>query len=100
MAASQKAKRYLIAGAFIGGLMSLSIALLMDTFYADAFQGTWRDAIAHDLNALFSLDVSSSSVMVTIAFLIVLGLLIAFGAFMGFIFSFFLYKFFSFLTSK
>ncbi len=100
MESSRKAKRYLIAGALIGGLMSLSIALLMDTFYADAFQGTWRDAIANDLKSLLSVDVSSTSIVVTIAFLIVLGLLAAFGAFMGFIFSFFLYKFFSFLSSK
>jgi hypothetical protein len=100
MEPSQKAKRYLIAGALIGGLMSLSIALLMDTFYAEAFQGTWRDAIANDLNALLSLNVPSDSIVVMIAFIFVLGILSAFGAFMGFIFSFFLYKFFSFLTGK
>ena len=100
MESSRKAKRYLIAGALIGGLMSLSIALLMDTFYADAFQGTWRDAIANDLKSLLSLDVSSSGIVVTLVFLIVLGILTAFGAFMGFIFSFFLYKFFSFLSSE
>ncbi|MEW6108655.1 MAG: hypothetical protein AB1632_05710 [Nitrospirota bacterium] len=97
---SRKAKKYLLTGAIIGGILSLSIALLMDTFYADSFQGTWRDAIAKDLNTFFSLDVTSKSILVNIVFIFVLGILSAFGAFMGFIFSFFLYKFFSFLSDK
>ncbi len=96
----EKAKRFLRAGAIIGGLFSLTITLLMDTLYADTFQGTWRDAIAKDLNTLLSLGVSSDSFLVTIFFLIVLAILAGFGAFMGFIFSFFLYRFFHFLGSK
>lgn len=96
----RKAKRYLYSGAIIGGLISLTISLLMDTFYADSFQGTWRDAIAKDLNTFLSLGVTSKSIIVYIGFVFVLALLTAFGAFMGFIFSFFLYKFFSFLSTK
>jgi hypothetical protein len=95
-----KAKRYLYSGAVIGGIISLTLSLLMDTFYADSFQGTWRDAIAKDLNTLLSLGVTPKSVIVYIGFFFVLGLLTAFGAFMGFIFAFFLYKFFSFLGAK
>lgn len=95
-----KAKKYVIIGAVIGGIISLVISLLMDTMYADSFQGTWREAIAKDLNTFFSLGVSPKSIVVNIFFVIVLGVLSAFGAFLGFIFSFFLYKFFSFLTSK
>jgi len=97
---SRKAKRYLCSGAVIGGIISLTISLLMDTFYADSFQGTWRDAIAKDLNVFLSLGVTPKSIIVYIGFVFVLGLLTAFGAFMGFIFSFFLYKFFSFLSTK
>ena len=95
-----KAKKILLGGAVSGGIISLAISLLMDTMYADSFQGTWRDAIAKDLNTFFSLGVSSKSFLVNILFVFVLGILTAFGAFLGFIFSFFLYKFFSFLTSK
>lgn len=100
MVDSRKAKRYLYSGAIIGGIISLTISLLMDSLYADSFQGTWRDAIAKDLNTLFSLGVTSQSIIVYIGFVFVLGLLAAFGAFMGFIFSFFLYKFFDFLGTK
>jgi hypothetical protein len=72
----------------------------MDTLFADALQGTWQDAIAKDLNTFLALGLSSKSFLVTIIFIFVLGLLTAFGSFLGFIFSFFLYKFFSFLSSK
>lgn len=96
----QKAKKYVIIGAVIGGIISLAISLLMDIMYADSFQGTWREAIAKDLNTFFALGVSAKSIIVNIVFVLVLGVLSAFGAFLGFIFSFFLYKFFSFLTSR
>ncbi len=95
-----RAKRYLLFGAIIGGILSLSITLLMDTFYADVLNGTWRDAIAKDLNTFFSLGVSSASFIVYVMFGVVLAIMTAFGSFMGFIFSFFLYKFFEFLGSK
>jgi hypothetical protein len=95
-----KARKFLLVGAIAGGIMSLSISLLMDTIFADSMQGTWRDAIAKDLNHFFSLGVSSGNVFVYIIFICVLALLTAFGAFLGFIFSFFLYKFFMLLTEK
>lgn len=95
-----KAKRYLLIGAVVGGVLSLSLALLMDSMYADSLQGTWRDAIAKDLNSFLKLGVTSGSIIVYFFFMIVLGLLAAFGGLMGFIFSFFLYKFFSLLGSK
>ena len=97
---SGKAKKILLSGAIIGGIISLTITLLMDSMYADSFQGTWRDAIAKDLNTFFSLGVTSKSIIVNIFFVFVLGILTAFGAFLGFIFSFFFYKFFSLLTDK
>ena len=95
-----KARRFLLGGAVVGGGISLAITMLMDFLFADSLQGTWRDAIAKDLNTLFSLGVSPKSIVVNIVFIFVLGLMASFGSFMGFIFSFFLYKFFSFLTSK
>ena len=96
----RKAKRFLYAGAIVGGLLSFALTLLMDTLYADSLQGTWRDAIAKDLNTFFHLGVTSHNIFVYLIFVLILALLSAFGAFMGFIFSFFLYKFFSLLGSK
>lgn len=96
----RRAKKILLAGAIVGGIISVAVSLLMDTIYADSLQGTWRDAIAKDLNTFLSLGVSSGSIIVNIVFIFVLGILAAFGALLGFIFSFFLYKFFSFLGSK
>ena len=96
----RRAKKFLLFGAILGGLLSVAISVLMDVLFADALKGTWRDAIAKDLNTYLSLGVDAHSIIVNIVFLIVLAILAAFGAFMGFIFSFFLYKFFSFLTSK
>jgi hypothetical protein len=93
-----RAKKILLGGAVVGGLISLAITLLMDSMYAD--QGTWRDAIAKDLNTFFSLGASPKSIVVNILFVLVLGIMTAFGAFLGFIFSFFLYKFLSLLTGK
>jgi hypothetical protein len=96
----RKAKKFLLFGAVVGGVLSLTISLLMDTLFADSLQGTWRDAIAKDLNTFLSLGLSPKSFFVTVIFIFVLGLLTVFGCFMGFIFSFFFYKFFSFLTDK
>jgi len=96
----RRAKKFLLFGAVFGGLSSIAISILMDVQFADALKGTWRDAIAKDLNTFLALGVDSHSIIVNLVFLIVLGILAAFGAFMGFIFSFFLYKFFGFLTGK
>jgi len=96
----RRAKKILLAGAIVGGVISVAVSLLMDTIYADSLQGTWRDAIAKDLNTFLSLGVSSGSIIVNIVFIFVLGLLAAFGALLGFIFSFSLYKFFGFLSSR
>ena len=95
----RRAKKFLLFVAILGALSSLAISILMDVQFADALKGTWRDAIAKDLNTFLSLGVNSHSIVVYIVFLFVLGILMAFGAFLGFIFFFFLYKFFSFLSS-
>jgi hypothetical protein len=100
MTDTKKAREFLLIGAIIGGIFSLALTLLMDTMYADSFQGTWRDAIAKDINTFFSLGVSADSIIVYVVFFFVLAILTAFGAFLGFIFSFFMYKFFNLLTGK
>jgi len=96
----KRARKFLLGGAIVGGIMSLSVSLMMDMLFADSLQGTWRDAIAKDLNTMFSLGVSSKSIIVGLAFIFILAILSAFGAFMGYIFSFFLYKFFGLLSRQ
>jgi hypothetical protein len=49
---------------------------------------------------MFSLGVSSQSIIVGLVFVFILAILSAFGAFMGYIFSFFLYKFFGLLSRQ
>jgi hypothetical protein len=93
----RRLKRYLLVGAIIGGLMSVAISLLMDTLFADSLNGTWRDAIVSDLNNFFKVQVATSSPLVFIVLGVILLVLGGFGAFMGIIFTFFIYKFFSFL---
>jgi len=96
----KRARKFLLGGAIVGGIMSLSVSLMMDMLFADSLQGTWRDAIAKDLNTMFSLGVSSKSIIVGLVFIFILAILCAFGAFMGYIFSFFLYKFFGLLSRQ
>jgi len=90
-------KRYLFVGAVIGGLMSLAITFLMDTLFAESLNGTWRDAIVSDLNNFFHLEATRNSPIVFIIFGVILVILGGFGAFMGVIFTFLVYRFFAFL---
>ncbi|MBI5188876.1 MAG: hypothetical protein HZA07_07445 [Nitrospirae bacterium] len=96
----RKFKRYIVAGAIFGGVISLTISILMDTIYGDSLQGTWRDAIAKDLNRLFSLSVTSDSLSVIIVFIFILAILSLFGSFMGVLFILIIYKFFNLLHEK
>ncbi len=92
-----KLKRVLVIGSIVGGLLSVTISLLMDYLFADALQGTWRDAIANDLNRLFSINASPDSIIVYILFGIILLVLFGIGAILGSLFSLLIYRFFKFL---
>lgn len=91
----RRLRRFLFAGMILGACLSIGISLLLDPLYAGPLGGTWRDAIVHDLNAFLSVSVSKDSLLVTLLFLLILSVLGLFGAFMGLIFTFFVYKFFS-----
>lgn len=97
MSDESRLKRYLFVGAIIGGLMSLAITFLMDTLFAESLNGTWRDAIVSDLNNIFHLETTRNSLIVFIIFGVILVILGGFGAFMGVIFTFLVYRFFAFL---
>lgn len=93
-------RRYIVTGAIIGGLLSLSISLLMDVLFADSLNGTWRDAIVSDLNNFFKIKTSTGSPLVYLILGVILLVLSGFGAFMGMIFASFIFKFLSFLKEK
>ncbi len=93
-------RRFLLIGSFIGGLISVAIALLMDLLFSDALQGTWRDAITHDLNRYFSLNTTPDSFIVYVVFILILAVLFVIGAFFGSIFTMLIYRFMKFLGSS
>jgi len=86
-------KRFIIVGAVLGALASLAVTLLMDILYAEALQGTWRDAIAKDLNRLFHATLTPDSVLVYLAYLVIIVILMAIGAFMGMFFALIVHRF-------
>jgi hypothetical protein len=93
----RKRKRILIGGSLLGGGMSATIFFLLDVLFADMEQGTWRDAIARDLSSMFSGSVGIDSPAVWAVYMVVLAVLMGFGAFMGIVFFMFLERFFAFL---
>jgi hypothetical protein len=93
-------KRTLAIGSIIGGLLGLTVSLMMDVLYADALQGTWRESIARDLNNLFSISPTPHSFIVYSVYILILVVLMAFGAFIGMFFAFIVYRFFKFLESS
>ncbi len=90
----------LFVGAAAGFVLGIAITLLMDTLYAGSLGGTWQDAISNDLNNLFSLDIEPGGLItqVVLAFIIVVHG--AFGAFMGAVFSVFVFKLLQMLTKE
>lgn len=91
----RRLKRFLFIGMILGACLSVGVSLLLDPLYSNSLGGTWRDAIVRDLQTFLSLSVSEDSILVTVIFLFILAILGLFGAFMGLIFTFFVYKFFS-----
>jgi hypothetical protein len=95
----KRLKRFLMTGAIVGGILAITITLLMDVLFAESLNGTWRDAIVSDLHNFFKINVTVNSPIVFVVFGIILLVLSGFGAIMGVIFTFFIIKFFSFLKS-
>lgn len=99
-AEQRRLKKFLTAGALLGAFFSIGVSLLMDPLYSDALGGTWRDAIVSDLQNFLSISAGKDSFLVTVVFVIILTVLGVFGAFMGLIFTFFVYRFFHLLVRE
>jgi len=97
MSSAYRVKRFVLAGAIVGAAASVTVSLLMDLLYADALNGTWRDAIARDFNHIFSSTLTPHSPVVYVAFIFILGILGGIGALLGAVCAMVIYRFFSFM---
>jgi hypothetical protein len=93
----KRKKRIIILGSVIGGGASLIVFFMLDAMFVDLQEGTWRDAIARDLNNLFAASFSPDSIAVYVVYFIVMLFLAAFGAFLGIVFCLFIERFLLFL---
>ena len=76
-------KKAVLIGAVVGALATLGVALSMDLFFADTFQGSWRDAAAKDVTRMFGPACGQNVFAVTLVLLVVMSFLAGFGALMG-----------------
>jgi hypothetical protein len=90
-------KKAVIIGAVLGGLVSIGIALSLDLFFSDTFQGTWRDAAAKDVTKMFGTSCGQNVFAVTLVLVSVMGFLAGFGAILGAAAGLFMNRFFKLL---
>ena len=76
-------KKAVFIGAMLGAVFTLCIALSMDLFFSDTFQGTWRDAAAKDVTRMFGPACGQNAFAVTLVLILVMGFLAGFGAMLG-----------------
>jgi len=91
-------KKGFYIGSLCGGILGVIIALSMDLVLGGALGSGWREAVAHDLEALTGKTFGINSVVVLLGVALVVGFIGAFGALVGGIFGVMLARLFSFLT--
>jgi hypothetical protein len=93
-------KRAFYIGVIFGGILGVTVALSMDLMFGQNLGGGWSEAVAHDLNRMFKANLSPSSFIVIIGVIIVIGIIGAFGSFIGGIFSVIIARLFQVLTKE
>ncbi len=93
-------KKAFYIGAAVGGLLGIIIALSMDLLLGNAVGGGWSEAVAHDLNYYFKLNLPGNHVLVILGVFVVIGIIAAFGSFIGGVFSIMIARLFSMLTKE
>jgi len=91
-------KKAFYIGAVAGGLLGIIISLSMDLLLGQALGGGWSEAVAHDLNNLFRTNLPQTHVLVILGVIVVIGIIAAFGAFIGGVFSLMVARLFIMLT--
>ncbi len=93
-------KRAFRIGAVIGGILGVAVALTMDLILGQSPGEGWSEAVAHDLNRLFSLNLSSGHFLVTVGVILVVCFMGLFGALACGTFSVLVFRFFEVLTRE
>lgn len=93
-------KRAFYIGVILGGILGIAVALSMDILLGKSLGGGWSEAVANDLNHMFKANLSPSNFIVIIGVIIVVGIIGAFGSFIGGIFSVMIARLFQVLTKE
>ena len=93
-------KKAFSIGIIGGGILGIVVALSMDLLLGTSLGGGWSEAVANDLNSIFKTNLPSGSFIVIIGVIIVVGIIGAFGAFIGGIFTVVLAGLFKALTKE
>jgi len=93
-------KKAFYIGCVAGGIFGVAVALSMDLLLGGAVGGGWREAVAHDLGALFGRTFEENSFAVIAGVIVVVGFIGFFGALAGGIFGVMTARFLSFLTKS
>ena len=76
-------KRAFYTGLIVGGILGIVVALSMDLLLGKSLGGGWTEAVANDLNKLFSSSFSQNHIIVLAGVALVIGIISAFGALLG-----------------
>lgn len=91
-------KRAFYIGVIIGGVSGIAVALGMDLLLGPTLGGGWGVVVANDLNRLFDANFLPNDFIVIIGIIVVVGIIGAFGAFIGGFFGVIIGRLFSMLT--
>lgn len=76
-------KKAFYVGAVLGALLGVIVALGMDLLLGNAVGSGWSEAVANDLARLFGTPFPHSHPCVLVGVVIAVGIISAFGAFIG-----------------
>ncbi|MFZ6006534.1 MAG: hypothetical protein ACOYU2_02620 [Nitrospirota bacterium] len=93
-------RRAFYIGVIFGGILGIAVALSMDLLLGKSLGGGWGEAVANDLNRMFNAHLSPHSFIVITGVIIVVGIIGAFGSFIGGIFSVMIARLFQVLTKE
>ncbi len=93
-------KKAFYIGVIIGGISGITVALSMDLLLGSTLGGGWGVAVANDLNRLFNANFSPDDFIVIIGIIVVVGIIGAFGAFIGGFFGVIIGRLFSMLAKE
>ncbi|MCL4491271.1 MAG: hypothetical protein M1510_05105 [Nitrospirae bacterium] len=93
-------KKAFYIGLIAGGILGIAVALSMDILLGKSLGGGWSEAVAHDLNSLFKTSLSQTNIIVIAGVAVVVGIIGAFGAIVGGIFSVMIARLFAMLTKE